>query len=310
MYISEKSVGAPPIAHLLCANPHIDVGAIVQLLETVPANTSVLFVGHHNVWVLFHLARSLPHLHFVGFDENSSVIDKARATISYLGLTNVSYKTSTFDNFLNNRGGLTFNVVLYVPKLHTARTFGVSHASRLNSALKYFCLTAPGGMLIMCAALCSRGSAAQQLDNGILDRVYAGYQCHGLLSRWVGMEIGDLQGGVVLHLMQFLLTHAGMGYELPISYAQYRVPPILPHHMVSLAQGSYCLYQPEHLWRENYVMYLEDFVTLLTLFGLDIRIASTKTCERLNTIWSLLFGFETSLLETLQVSGLIVAQKS
>lgn len=300
-----KTKGAVPLAHLVCANPFIDIYALVRLLKKFK---QVLFIGHHNKWVLFLLAQLLPDTMLHALDEDGGVVSDARNTKELLGISNVTFFTQVFDIFQGSRG-ITYECVVYVPKFHTSRPFDVVHTSRIKSVHTCSKLVAPGGTFIMCAAMMHKAVAQIHIPPNVLDQVYAGYARHDILSRHIGLEIRDLYGKTLIELLRFLLTHASMGYAGHIPSVDERVPPDIDGNPVYLKTAEHHLYVTERMWRENYVMFIEDYITLLTLLRFEVTTATTATCARLRGLWTALFNFDIDFREQLNTSGLIVAQK-
>ena len=306
---TKEEKGAPAFAHLVYDNPSLDILALAQLLTELPIDTEVLFVGHRNVWVPYLLAQLLPHLRFVGFDEDAGAVNLARLSAEGLSLENFGYRTTSFDEMCK-RVGWQHPVVVYVPKLHVSRPFDLAHESRLDSALNCIRMVAKGGIFIMSGALARRSIMKHTITQSVLDGLYAGYEQHGLLTSHIQSELAKLNGQTHSELVQFLLTHAGMGYlRSSIAYAP-SVPPDLEGTLVSIADGRYDLYQTYHGWCDNFVMCFEEFTGLTKLLHLKIdrEVTSTSSCERLRSLWTL-FGLDKTLLRSLSATGLIVARK-
>jgi hypothetical protein len=259
------------------------------------------------VWAAYFLAMLRPDVHVDAFDEDTGFVTKARSTRDeYLGLKNLMFRTSSFDNMGKNANWV-HNVVIYIPKLHTTRPSTAAYGSRLNSVLNCCRMVPEGGTFIMGAALASTSITKQPIAPQVLNQLYAGYNKHGIFTRHIGIEIAALKGKTLLELLQFLLTHAGMGYQQLVCDSKC-VPPNVDGTLVSFAEGSQHLYQTDHVWHANYVMPLERFVAQIELL-LTITSLTTSTCERLRSLWTTLFEFDHELMKLLNASGLIVAKK-
>ncbi len=311
----------PIRSHSACVAPHFNVDAVVAQLPSVESAAQychaykqrihILYVGFRYIWPLFALAEARRDLDFFGFDEDFSVVGRARTVAGQMHLTNLYYLDTNVNSMRKRRGTWKFAMVLFAPPLFDTRDPNKVRTGRIRNIANCYDLLQPGGTLLMHAAMGDRAHATLEVPATLSAKIWKAFTCTGLRTQRIDAELANVH--TMLDAARFLLTYASR------IYAEHAAPVCPPEcarykndQMVGKVSGlPLILHQGQEAAMAVHIGEMDLYTTIVQGVGCSSVVTRDCTPDRLSTFWRTVFDFDEEQMGMLLrlVSSLLVGIK-